>query len=312
VDYALISLRIALEKTKLPELSKLSLSIHPSALLYFRPMLGIGPSPAGTRWWRQIRELELTIDSWDFNIPNPRLDLFKIIRDFIRFLSPNLVGVSFTWNGRPGPCPFTLYSTSPFTPTVGECLLLAATTKMDLVFPQLRYMQVRNCCMTKAEVLNRIYMSLKNAEKCHFDFHRSFRVHNDGLSRQNVFWTVNQVKKLLLKADRSFRVHSESRHNVFWTVSKAHEPYIDPPPKTVLEGIPESDFHILPAVPYTPAKCNSPTDLRYQHIKAEHTALGVYAEQSSRITKGQPILRSSSGRMTENTSVVPLLFVKSC
>jgi hypothetical protein len=54
VDYALISLRIAIERAALPKLLKLSLSpIHPAALLYLRPHLGFGASPASV--WFSIK-----------------------------------------------------------------------------------------------------------------------------------------------------------------------------------------------------------------------------------------------------------------
>ena len=47
VDYALISLRIAIERVELPHLTKLSLDCHPAALLYLRPTLTFGGTPSG-------------------------------------------------------------------------------------------------------------------------------------------------------------------------------------------------------------------------------------------------------------------------
>jgi hypothetical protein len=181
VDYALISLRIAIERTNLPKLSKLSLNIHPSALLYFRAQPGFGSSPAAARRWKQIRKLKLTIDGWDFNGSRPGHDHLKIIDDYIRSFSVNLEKVSFTWNGLPGPCPFTLFTTPPFAPNVRKVGKLfaevtspmsplpAAPTKGDMLFPKLRYMQVRNCLMRAPQVANLVYTHRHTVKEYDFE-----------------------------------------------------------------------------------------------------------------------------------------------
>jgi hypothetical protein len=161
VDYALISLRIAVECAPLLKLSKLSLnSIHAAALLYLRSQPGFGTSPASSRRWKQIRKLKLTVEAWDFNGPTSGLDHLKIIDDYIRSFSANLEKVSFTWNGLSGPCPFTLPTypaklfgevASPMGP------LPAAPPRPDMHFSKLRYMQVRNCSMEAKQVSDLVY-----------------------------------------------------------------------------------------------------------------------------------------------------------
>ena len=181
VDYALISLRIAVERASLPKLVKLSLSsVHPSALLYFRSQPGFGASPASSKRWRQIRKLKLTVEAWDFNGPRPGLDHLKIIDDYIRSFSSNLEKVSFTWNGLSGPCPFTL-STSPlFAPPretaklFGEVTspmspLPAAPPRSDMHFPKLRYMQVRNCLMRAQQIADLVYAHRHSVREYDFE-----------------------------------------------------------------------------------------------------------------------------------------------
>ncbi|KAJ2970529.1 hypothetical protein NQ176_g8144 [Zarea fungicola] len=119
VDYALISLRIAVEKAPLMNLHKLSLSsLHPSALNYLRHVNGIGSVPSASRRWKQIRKLHMSIEAWDFSsATNPGLDHLKIIDDYIRQLAPRLEKLAFSWIGAAkGPCPIALSSDALFAP----------------------------------------------------------------------------------------------------------------------------------------------------------------------------------------------------
>jgi hypothetical protein len=164
VDYALISLRIAVERAPLPKLEKLTLrTIHPSALLYLRHMPGFGSTPATGRRWSQIRKLKLVIDSWDFHGPQPGLDHLKIIDDYVRSFSSHLEKLSITWHGRPGPCPLTLETSPLFKPPRKAGKLFAEVTspmsplpavpsKPAMHFPKLKYLQVRNCTMSASQV----------------------------------------------------------------------------------------------------------------------------------------------------------------
>ncbi|KAL3422485.1 hypothetical protein PVAG01_06641 [Phlyctema vagabunda] len=169
VDYALTSLRIAIERAPLIHLTKLSLSqIHPSALVYLRHMPGFGCTPSAGRRWKQIRKLNITMDSWDFLGLRPGLDHLKILDDYIRSFSGNLEKVSFAWNGRKGPCPFALFRDPLFAPprktvklfnevTSPMSPLPAAPPRAPMNFPKLRYMQVRNTTMSSDQVSDLVY-----------------------------------------------------------------------------------------------------------------------------------------------------------
>ncbi|KAG0646189.1 hypothetical protein D0Z07_8305 [Hyphodiscus hymeniophilus] len=164
VDYALISLRIAIERAPLLRLEKLSLShMHPAGLVYLRYMPGFGCTPSAGRRWKQIKKLYITMDSWDFQGPRQGLDHLKILDDYIRTFSSSLEKVSFGWNGRKGPCPFTLFTDPLFAPPRKMAKLFAEVTspmsplpappaRPAMSFPNLRFMQVRNATMSSEQV----------------------------------------------------------------------------------------------------------------------------------------------------------------
>lgn len=112
IDYALISLRLAIERNPLPSLTRLTLShLHPGALLYLSPLLGHGATPASVKKWSQITVLDislqapLSIESGTPNMsghPNPTMLLHTYLHNF----QPNLQSFSFAWLNGHGPSPF--------------------------------------------------------------------------------------------------------------------------------------------------------------------------------------------------------------
>lgn len=180
VDYALISLRIAIERAPMLRLEKLSLrQIHPAGLQYLRHHPGYGCTPSAGRRWKQIRKLAITMDSWDFLGLRPGLDHLKILDDYIRNFSANLEKVSFGWNGRKGPCPLTLFSDPLFAPPRRAAKLFAEVTspmsplpaappRPSMTFPRLRYMQVRNATMSVEQVSDFVYEHRHTVKE--FDF----------------------------------------------------------------------------------------------------------------------------------------------
>ena len=180
VDYALISLRIAVERAPLVRLEKLSLrQIHPSGLLYLRHMPGFGSTPSAGRRWKQIRKLNITMDSWDFLGLRPGRDHLKILDDFIRSFSFDLEKVSFGWNGRKGPCPFALFADPLFAPPRRTAKLFAEVTspmsplpdapqRPAMIFPNLRYMQIRNVSMSSEQIAGVVYKHRHSVRE--FDF----------------------------------------------------------------------------------------------------------------------------------------------
>lgn len=169
VDYALMSLRIAVERSPyLTKLSKLSLhGVHPAAFLYlkFQDGPGFGLSPMAGKRWRQIRRLHIAVDAWDFYGPSgPGLDQLKIMDDYLRQFAGTLEKLSFTWVGRKGPCPLALAEDPLFdTPRENRKLFNEVTSPMSplpappgvkgrIHFPKLKHLQVRNASMSESQL----------------------------------------------------------------------------------------------------------------------------------------------------------------
>ncbi|CVK92581.1 uncharacterized protein FMAN_07475 [Fusarium mangiferae] len=168
VDYALISLRISLERAPLEKLHKLSLSqLHPAAFNYLRHVNGFGTVPSAGRRWRQINKLSISVDAWDFYGTSPGRDHLKILDEYVRTFAPSLEKFAFTWLGRKGPCPVALASDPLFSPPRASKKLFHEVTspmsplpetpgKGAIYFPKLRYLQVRNAVMNAPQLSNLI------------------------------------------------------------------------------------------------------------------------------------------------------------
>lgn len=160
VDYALMSLRISLEQAPLTQLSKLTLtSLHPSAFLYLRYLPGFGGLPSSSQRWRQIRQLTVSVESWDFSSSAPGLDQLRIIEDYLRSFAAHLRELSFTWVGRYGPCPLALEGGSQFAPLLNKVTSTSrlsppapAPHRRRPTFAQLRRLEVCNTTVDKAQV----------------------------------------------------------------------------------------------------------------------------------------------------------------
>ncbi len=180
VDYALISLRISVERAPLHKLAKLTLSgVHPSAFNYLRHVPGFGCRPSAARRWQQIRKLYLSVESWDFYGPSPGLDHLKIMDDYIRHFAPNLDKLSFTWMGCKGPCPLALSGDPLFAPPRSSKKLFNEVTspmsplppapcREPIQFPKLRHMTVRNATMNVPQL--RGLVASHRASVREFDF----------------------------------------------------------------------------------------------------------------------------------------------
>ncbi|KAI1211595.1 uncharacterized protein F4807DRAFT_395782 [Annulohypoxylon truncatum] len=189
VDYALISLRISLERAPMRKLTKLSLSsVHPSAFIYLRHVIGFGCLPSAARRWRQIRKLYITAESWDFYGPSPGLDHLKMIDDYIRDFSNSLEKLTFTWLGQRGPCPLSLAADPLFAPPRSSQKLFHEVTspmsplpppplRKPIVFRKLRYMAIRNSTMNSPQVASLVATHQHSVRE--FDFENTVLI-NDG------------------------------------------------------------------------------------------------------------------------------------
>ncbi|KAL1960182.1 hypothetical protein VTO42DRAFT_8725 [Malbranchea cinnamomea] len=169
VDYALISLRIAVEHAPLNQLAALSLlPVHPGALLYLRHTVGFGVSPQGPKRWAQIKRLTIHMDSFPFggppDQPPPPTDHLKLLHSYLQGF-PNLTRFAFRWNGgAKGPCPLTL-SSEP-------CLVADPKAKAGLrplKLAHLRHMQVENVVLDASQVSSFILKHRRTAREFNYD-----------------------------------------------------------------------------------------------------------------------------------------------
>lgn len=194
VDYALMSLRIAIERSPyLTKLCKLSLhQVHPAAFLYlkFQDGPGFGCSPIAGKRWRQIRKMHIAVESWDFYGPSgPGLDQLKIMDDYLRQFTGTLEKLSFAWVGRKGPCPLALAEDPLFdTPRENKKLFNEVTSPMSplpprpgmkgrIQFQKLKYLSVRNSSMHAAQLRGLVEGHRETVKE--FDF-ENVVLHNGG------------------------------------------------------------------------------------------------------------------------------------
>ncbi|EON69689.1 hypothetical protein W97_08949 [Coniosporium apollinis CBS 100218] len=149
IDYALRSLRIAVETAPLEVLDTISLlPIHPGALLYLQPLLGFGNSPRASRRWAQIRRLIIQMDGFPFEQSN-RSEHLKILHSYLGYFSPHLTRLRFRWEGDKGPSPFTLDQEPCLQPSDSPS---EKPGLRPLNFARLRYMELENATMDSTQV----------------------------------------------------------------------------------------------------------------------------------------------------------------
>ncbi|RMZ89484.1 hypothetical protein DV736_g3284, partial [Chaetothyriales sp. CBS 134916] len=174
VDYALTSLRVALEQVNPPALETLVLDpIHPGALQHLRPLSSFGASPASTRVWRRIKRLTIQMDSFEYGRDLPS-DHLKFLHTYLQtFVS--LEHLDFTWLRGQGPCPLSL-DAEPSTcrPASLECgntcpKTAAVPSCKPIKFRHLKSMHVRNAILDASQAASFIVLHRKVLHEFSFD-----------------------------------------------------------------------------------------------------------------------------------------------
>ena len=173
VDYALISLRIAVERAPLKELNTLSLlPVHPAAVLYLRPNIGYGGSPSASRRWSQITKLAIHMDSFPFP-PGQPADHLKCLHAYLASF-PGLHRLLFRWKGAKGPCPLSLdtepcLASSPSDAASSACPRNSKSRLRPIRFPKLKYMELENAVLDAAQVSTFITDHRRSIKEFDFD-----------------------------------------------------------------------------------------------------------------------------------------------
>ncbi|MCJ1413056.1 hypothetical protein MMC19_007158 [Ptychographa xylographoides] len=171
VDYALISLRIAVERSPLRDLDTLSLlSVHPGAVLYLNPTMGFGALPNSTRRWRQIRKLAIHMDTIPYSTSDPA-DHLKLLHAYLQTFSSSVRRLVFRWNGPKGPFPLSLNAEpclrTPSPPTA--CPRRCHLALRPLKFPKLRFMEVENATLDASQVSGFIIAHRRSITEFNFE-----------------------------------------------------------------------------------------------------------------------------------------------
>ncbi|KAL9086922.1 MAG: hypothetical protein Q9165_006928 [Trypethelium subeluteriae] len=152
VDYALMSLRIAIERAQLRSLDSLTLApIHPAGLFYLKSTHNYGSTPGSGRRWAQIQKLMVQVDSFKVDSKASR-DHLKVVHTYLRSFSASLTHCAFRWNGRRGLDPFTLDTESCIQPEATEHPLIRSRRIAPLRFPKLQNMELENAVMDASQI----------------------------------------------------------------------------------------------------------------------------------------------------------------
>lgn len=171
VDYALISLRIAVERSRLSALDTLSLiAVHPGAPLYLNPLMGFGVLPNSAKRWRQIRKLTIYMDSIPLSASSSS-DHLKALHSYLQVFSSGLRQFKFRWHGTKGPCPLSLgkeshlQTSSPSLACPRRCHIALC----PLRFERLRDMEVENIVSDASQISSFITTHQKTLRDFNFE-----------------------------------------------------------------------------------------------------------------------------------------------
>lgn len=165
VDFALISLRIAVERNCLNALDTLTLSpIHPGALLYLSPLPGYGATPSSSRCWSRIKHLTVHADSIPTTSSTGEVEHQKLLQAYLGNFKRNLQSFSFHWNHHKGSLPIHQPRTAEvehpalsrdrpvMAPGSTNASSKPRRRPVGLYFPQLRRLEIENAAATASEI----------------------------------------------------------------------------------------------------------------------------------------------------------------
>ena len=172
VDYALMSLRVAIERAKLLYLSSLSFSpIYPEGLLHMQPMLGGGANPGSSRRWAQIRSMSIDMQADEYEPGTcSRKDQLKTLHNYLRNFASSLTRFRFRWQGAKGPAPMSI-DTEPgvFTPNPDQTDSTKRPKQTAIKFTALSHVDVENAIVDAAQISAFIGQHRRTLEEFKFE-----------------------------------------------------------------------------------------------------------------------------------------------
>jgi hypothetical protein len=163
IDYALISLRIAVEQNQFSALRTLTIApIHPGGLMYLSPLIGFGASPRSASKWTRIRNLIIHTHILPSGAGDQEPNHLMLLQTYLRNFQPNLQTFDFRWIGTKGPLPMRMPSSSAlnigrhpaFARTTDDLSSASGTIKgpRPLHFPKLEFVDLENIAASASEI----------------------------------------------------------------------------------------------------------------------------------------------------------------
>jgi hypothetical protein len=180
VDYALISLRIAVEQNSLNALTRLTLApIHLGGLMYLAPVIGYGASPRSASRWSCIQHLTIHSSTLPSAATTAEPDHMKLLQSYIRNFQRNLSSLIFRWDGDKGPMPIqqpvmseTVQGQHPAHRNEAGALQQPPTRHRGSPaphFPKLRQLEIENVACSAMEVSAFVACHKRTLEELNFE-----------------------------------------------------------------------------------------------------------------------------------------------
>lgn len=173
VDFALISLRVAIERAALTCMDTLSFApIHPEGLFYMQPLFGAGANPGSMRRWVQIRKMSIDMEASEYDAENgSRRDQLKTLHNYLRNFARTLTSFHFRWQGAKGPSPMSI-DTEPgvFAPSSPGARAGGKPPKKTAIrFTALSHVNVENAVVDAAQISAFIDQHRRTLEEFKFE-----------------------------------------------------------------------------------------------------------------------------------------------
>lgn len=168
VDYALISLRIALEQAPLNHLDSFSvMSLHEEGLLYLQPLSAFGADPRSCRRWSSIKHLNMRLQCREASDPK-KTNTLKILHSYLGNFT-SLQSFQFQWQDAKGPFPLSLHNEPRLIPVATRDEGSQTPPMQRLKLPELRCFVIQNATTDAWQISNVLYRLRKQISECNFE-----------------------------------------------------------------------------------------------------------------------------------------------
>lgn len=167
VDYALISLRIAVEQASLARLNSFSImSLHEEGLLYLQPLVAFGSSPVSSKRWSSIRHLNMRLQCREA-CDEKKTSTLKILHAYLGNFS-GVESFKFQWQGNKGPFPLSLHNEPRLIPIASREEGSRTPPMRRLKLVNLKCFVIQNATTDAWQISNFLYRVRRQVMECDF------------------------------------------------------------------------------------------------------------------------------------------------